>query len=254
MANYYLFLDESQTHDQGRKAVFGIAGVIVEESNYNNIIIPEIQNLKRQVWADLPNPEQIILHEMDIKNAHKGVKKYPELIRFRRKGVMKQLYDGIGNIFDLGLMKVIGACIDEESLKDHFNGPIAVNKDIIAMQIIFENFTQFLERSDSRGIVFCESRGESEDIAVKIRLNQIQVMGSLFVNPIAMQKYIREIRFPCKHENVIGLQVADFVPNPFVRKCANKPSIAFNLYQHVRTARYDGGLGKHDRFGVKFIP
>lgn len=69
-----------------------------------------------------------------------------------------------------------------------------------------------------------------------------------------MQKHLKEIYFPTKLDNIAGLQIADFVPNHFARKCAGKEQNRFNIYQSIRKCRYNGGVGNVNRFGIKNMP
>lgn len=77
MKQYTLYLDESETHqfDAKRKknvnAHFCMAGIIVEDADIEPLDHSLCQ-LKRAVWPELPNPESVILHQMNILNADKG--------------------------------------------------------------------------------------------------------------------------------------------------------------------------------------
>jgi hypothetical protein len=44
------------------------------------------------------------------------------------------------------------------------------------------------------------------------------LLSGSFVSPFAMQTLLKDIAFPDKQANEAGLQLADFVPNPFARK------------------------------------
>ena len=91
MKQYTLYLDESETHqfDAKRKknvnAHFCMAGIIVEDADIEPLDRSLCQ-LKRAVWPELPNPESVILHQMNILNADKGrldETLYPEYKKFR---------------------------------------------------------------------------------------------------------------------------------------------------------------------------
>ena len=77
----------------------------------------------------------------------------------------------------------------------------------------------------------------------------------MFVEPLAIQKHIRNIDFPNKLDNVIGLQVADFVPNNFARRhCSTLRKAKFNIFEPLYSSLYDGGIAKAHRFGMKVMP
>lgn len=100
MKQYTLYLDESETHqfDAKRKknvnAHFCMAGIIVEDADIEPLDHSLCQ-LKRAVWPELPNPEAVILHQMNILNADKGrldETLYPEYKKFRHKQQQKLFY------------------------------------------------------------------------------------------------------------------------------------------------------------------
>ena len=74
---YTLFLDESETHKHDRVAHndsdyhFCMAGVIVAEDDYAQLQ-SSVNQLKRNVWPELSNPESVILHQMRLIEAEKG--------------------------------------------------------------------------------------------------------------------------------------------------------------------------------------
>jgi len=76
----------------------------------------------------------------------------------------------------------------------------------------------------------------------------------MFINPKAMQRHIKELDFPNKSENVIGLQVADFVPNNFARRYAGLDKLKFNINNALWKSLYDGDIKKSSRFGMKLMP
>ena len=58
-----------------------------------------------------------------------------------------------------------------------------------------------------------------------MHFNHVKAMGSMFISPFAMQNYLREIDFPPKSSNNPGLQIADFIPNPFARNALKRNRI-----------------------------
>ncbi len=78
----------------------------------------------------------------------------------------------------------------------------------------------------------------------------------MYVNSRSIQKYIRNIDFPSKQDNIVGLQLADFIPNQIAKKSINKKIYAntkdFNTNIYRKT--YDGQCGNKNRFGIRTIP
>jgi hypothetical protein len=60
--------------------------------------------------------------------------------------------------------------------------------------------------------------------------------------------------FRQKTDNNVGLQIADFIPNSFARSFGKNRDYRFNINTSLNNYRYDGGLGKPDRFGIKVLP
>lgn len=262
---YHLYLDESETHDMDSvgkwvNQIFCIGGIVVKEDIHNNFVIPKISSLKNQIWSDKPNYNDLIFHEKDIKFAQNNKNKYrlnevnEEYRRFRARRYNKMLYSGIEDLLSNPDIFVMAGCIIDNELKKHYHKDISTDKYLIALQILIENYCHFLKSKNAVGLIFYESIGDAQNNFIRRRFNLIENMGTMYVNPKAVQNLISNIYFPLKGDNIAGLQVADFIPNIVTRKVANKNLGEFNIYQTIRTSRYDGGLGKYDRFGIKIMP
>ncbi|MCD2347409.1 DUF3800 domain-containing protein [Clostridium guangxiense] len=266
---YHLYLDESETHDlDSNKSwinrIFCIAGIIVKKEDNEDILSKKLNQIKVDIWGDLPNPTGLILHEKDIRFAQNGFNKYKlneissEYHRFRARRYSKILYKGLGDLISSDKITVIGGCIVLDELIKYYSEEILTDQYLVATQIILENFCHFLQKNNGIGYVFYESREEHQNKDIRMRFNQIKTMGTMYISPYAMQRNLIHIDFPSKSENVAGLQVADFLPNNIVRKVSgglyNKKMHEFNLYQPIRKSRYDGGFKLFNRFGIKIMP
>lgn len=66
--------------------IFAWQDVIVAEDDYTQLK-SSVNQLKRNVWPELSNPESVILHQMRLIEAEKGrldAMKYPEYAKFNR--------------------------------------------------------------------------------------------------------------------------------------------------------------------------
>ena len=81
-------------------------------------------------------------------------------------------------------------------------------------------------------------------------------IGTLFFYNVHLQDHLTTISFPKKEENIIGLQIADMIPNPLNRYLSevNQKEATGNLIEMILEKAYDGFVGKRDRFGIKVIP
>jgi len=80
----------------------------------------------------------------------------------------------------------------------------------------------------------------------------------MFYPAKAINKRINGITFKGKTENIIGLQIADFIPNAIGRHILNKQyndkkqrNVSYSI---IENKLYDGFVGNKNRFGVKIIP
>lgn len=263
---YNLYLDESETFDEEKRThvrsntIFGIAGVIVEETYANNQLKNEINNVKNKLWGEkFNNYEDLILHEKEIKQANNAYNKY--LLKrckehnkiFKRNENIKNLYIELEKIIRNGQVVTLAACIRQDELEKIYEKDIQNDRYLVALQIIIENFVHFLSKNDAKGRIFYEYNGDAQTKGIRMRFNMIKTMGTLFISPYVIQERLIDIEFPKKEENVPGLQIADFIPNIIIRKLSGKKLEKYNIYKTIRRVAYNGNSNK-DKFGIKVLP
>lgn len=260
MKIYNLYLDESHTHTRGLNEFFSISGIIVEKNYYDNQLISEIDKLKQKLWNPSLNYKDYILHEKDIsfavnpRNKSKLSEISPEYHIFQDKNITKDFYIELEKIISKHEIIIMGACISIDELKKHYHNSTVTDKSLIILQIILENFCHFLEKHNAIGEIFYESIGDEQDKKMSMRFHHIKSIGTMYIQPFAIQKLIRNIYFPNKKDNIVGLQIADFIPNNVVRKAAQKKKSDFNLYRVIERKSYDGGISKKQKYGIKNLP
>lgn len=262
MEKYHLYLDESSSNNglavshRDYKSSFCVAGIIVKEDLIDTLSV-DLNNLKRTLWSDIQQPESIILHEMEVRNANRRNNNKPIdplYTRFRVRRITRTLYQGLNSVLIQSNCKVIGASINTFEMQRYFGADLETPEYLVTFQIILENFCHFLHSVNGIGEVYYESQDDVVDARLRKHYNQIKSNGSMFIKAEKMQKHLREIEFPKKSENVPGLQIADFVPNGFARKTLGFNSHSFNIDPLLRRISYDGGISNKDRFGVKIMP
>ncbi|MGY3663261.1 MAG: hypothetical protein ACXAHE_05235 [Roseburia sp. 1XD42-69] len=77
--------------------------------------------------------------------------------------------------------------------------------------------------------------------------------GTLFLGSKLMQKHLRCISFPLKLDNNIGLQLADFIPNPVARDFQGMAQRDLNIFTDIKNKAYNGNIDRDDRFGLKKV-
>lgn len=263
MKKYTLYLDESETKiwDQATQSFqnphFCMAGIVIADDS-----IPQLDNslaqFKRSIWWDRPNPESVIMHQMRILDAEKGrldLVKYPEYARFSQQHNRKFFYANLKQVFAQNDITIIGCCISEDRLRDHYQGG-GNDPDpyLIAMQYILENYCHFLSRKNGKGSIVYESRELIGNERLRDRYYHIKLMGSMYMTRVIMEKRLLGLDFVDKGQNMAGLQIADFVPHSFARHFAGMRQPKANIFATLKYHRYDGGIGCPDRYGVHYMP
>lgn len=243
MKTYYLFLDEVTPNTNFN--YFSLAGFIIESSNYQNKIIPLVNNIKNTIFGT----DDIILHEIDIR------KEEEPFTVMKNEQQRKQFWKMMSDLFvEPDLITTIGVAIDCTEYKRIYNTPYSSKEYNVALQVLMENFTHFLEKNNGKGSVFIESRNPTEDKRLQNHYHILLANGSLFFDKDVLQKRLGPISFPIKADNNIGLQIADFIPNPLARECGKRRQKNPNLFSEIKSKLYDGEVGLPNRFGLKVIP
>lgn len=244
MKNYYLFLDELKPSTKFNH--FCLAGCIIEEEPYIKAVIPYINDLKKAIFGS----EGVVLHEIEIRNAQEGSYRV-----MRHKEKREAFWKGMNDLFSMPeFFTTIGVSINCGEYHRLYCSNHKCDEYFIGLQIIMENFVHFLEKHNGIGSLFVESRNPKEDERLQNHYHTLKATGTLFLDRNAMQKRLGTISFPLKTDNNIGLQIADFIPNPIARATGGLNQKTPTLYLHIVNKLYDGGVGITNRFGLKIIP
>lgn len=257
--HYNLYLDESTS-----EPMFCVAGIIINKNQINQVLT-EVNRIKQIIWSDLPHPERIILHEKDIKevrrNGFANTTVISEYARFDHLPIARSLYIEVERAIKRLNVKIIGACVNKEELKNYYSTRNMTNKYLTAMQSIIENFAQFLIKHNATGTIILESRDtvgdksiKSADRQVRTHFMNIMSIGSMFLSSQALQDVILGIEFIPKTANNPAIQLADFIPNQLARKETHRRTDIYAMYPELKKRFYNGTLGQPERFGVKIIP
>ena len=261
---YTLYLDESETHkkniitNKDEFYYFCMAGVIIAEDDYSDLE-ESIKQLKRNVWSELSNPENVILHQMRVIDAERGRLdniRYPEYSKFNRILERRKFYIELKKIFVKNNMIIVGSSICEDDLKKYYwvSGKNKQDQYLVAMQLLLENYCHFLCQNDGIGNIIYEYRELKGNEALRNKYYHMKLMGSMYMNIRTAEKRLLGIDFVYKDSNSAGLQVADFVPNSFARDHAGINQSQPNIFSTLKYHRYDGNQGCKDRFGIKYMP
>ncbi|KZO00489.1 DUF3800 domain-containing protein [Pseudobacillus badius] len=242
MDSYILFLDEILP--SGNLKYFCLAGYVVEQELYAKEIIPEINELKQELFGNTT----VILHEAEI---HRPERDTPYEI-FKQAKFRNLYWDRIKEIFKKYNLYILSASIHEKDLKHLYPG--MRDKYFICLQIILENYVNFLERHNGTGNITIESRNQSQNEQLQGHFYNLKATGTLFYEPKMLQKHLGTISFPLKAENNVGLQLADMIPNSLNRDLSNAKQRTKGLIDIINSNAYDGLIDEKQRFGIKVIP
>lgn len=243
MNHYNLYLDESAP--TGNIKFFCLGGCIIEENIYKKDITNYTNKLKNTIFGDT----NVVLHEYEIREA-----KYESYKVLKDIGKRNTFWKMMRNIFEKNEFYTICAAVYCKEYKRIYDSNYLNNEYFVALQVILENFAYFLEKHDAQGMVYVESRNPKDSEKLKSHYYTIVANGTLFLNKVLLQKRLLNINFLIKEDNVIGLQLADFIPNSSNRFCSGLEQKDPNLFDLIDKKFYDGGIGLKERFGLKKIP
>lgn len=243
MANYFLFLDELKSNNEYKH--FCIGGCFIEEQYYRNTIVKQVDQLKNEIFGNT----SVILHESEVRSHKNAFKKFKN-----DKEKEKKFWSMLGDIYKNSDIHTLCAGIHKENLKKYYPSKNERDSDYyIALQIILENFVHFLIDAKATGCVYFESRDIQADFELYEHYNMIKENGTLFLSSELMKKHLRCISFPLKLDNNIGLQLADFVPNPVARNFQGERQRDLNIFTEIKDKSYNGNIDRNDRFGLKKV-
>lgn len=248
MEKYSLYLDEIQPG--GHFDHFSLAGIAIKNRDYEHKIIPVVNKIK----SDFFNGDTtIILHEKEIQSKKSGT---PFEI-FQQPEIRQKFWDEAKGVFSNHELFVFAVCIHEKESQHLYE--THRDKYFISLQVILENYVHFLDKVNGKGDIFIESSDPNpyqKDEQLQYHYHHLKAHGTLFYDRRTIQRHLGTISFPLKADNIIGLQLADLIPNSLVRQlCSNpKKQRTYGLIDVIMSKAYDGFKDRSNRFGIKIIP
>lgn len=258
MAEYTLYIDESETFNSAGNKFFVMSGVIIKKNNYQ-AIQNGMEELKRKVWNNVPGCENYVLHEKDVSFANYPLnsKKLSEIAKcyhiFTDTKKVQLLYNELSKLFKNSGLHTMGVCLNKNALAGNYGEENLNNQLTIAIQLLIENYCQFLVKNNTSGDICYEAMQPEQNAKIQQRLYELKALGTLYYSPKIIQNHVREIYFIRKSDNLVGLQLADFVPNTLGRYVAGMKPKNENFAKIVRKKLYDSNQDKTYRFGFKVL-
>lgn len=260
MEKYTLYLDESETSHAGTNPTFVIAGIVIKNTYHDTAFTESLNAVKRTIWPDIPSASDIILHEKEVKDAiqhriNKNQVKSEYKRFFNNSDNATKLYTELSYLLRTSDLHTMACAIDKNLLYNNYTSSICNDEYNICLQVLMENFCHFLYKNNAIGSIKYEAREASQNADLMQRFYQIKAIGTLYIDSYAIQKYIKEIDFPSKQDNIAGLQLADFLPNQIGKKIigsnlfANTQDFNNNIFRKA----YNGNVNNKKRYGIKSI-
>lgn len=258
MSEYTLYIDESETFNKTGRKYFVMSGVIISQDEYDTINT-EVEKLKKRVWDNEAGCENYILHEKDVSfasnplNSRKLSSISPYFHIFTDKNKVHLLYNELSKLFKDAKLHTIGVCLDKSTLFSSYGESNINNQLTIAIQLLIENYCQFLIKKGAIGDICYESMQPEQNKKIQQRIYELKALGTMYYSPQTIQNHVHNIYFVAKSDNLIGLQLADFVPNTLGRYVAGMKPKNKNFAKSVRKKLYDNNQDGTHRFGFKVL-
>lgn len=239
MEDYYLFLDE--TKPNMHSSYFALGGYAISVSDYENILKPELTQIK---LLNMPDPE-LPLHLYDMRKNIKGFEFLADT-KIRNK-----LFEDIKKLLNSLDINVFCTSIDVKEYNSMYNSEHTNNVYNITLQIIIENFVHFLINNKATGSFYIESRTPKENKQLQNYFYKIMANGTLFLKSDSIQDRVSSLSFPLKSDNIIGVQLADFIPITLLRSISNSKDY-YGINSIIKNKIYKGQNNDMEkRYGFK---
>ena len=151
------------------------------------------------------------------------------------------------------MFAVLAVSVNMDDLDKLYNEDDRNDIYYIALQLLMENFAQFLSVNDGTGAIYLETTDAVNNTKLQNLFHLLKATGTLFIKKETLQMRLSTINFAIKSDNIIGLQLADFIPNALARQALGKTQKPFSILDGINAKLYDGKVGMKARFGFKII-
>lgn len=242
-----MFLDESGDHSldkiDSQYPVFCLAGVIIDEDEYQKVVSPDLDRIKLKYWKTT----DVIFHSRSIRKCESPFNNLLD------KSIRDPFYKTLDGFFSKSSLTIIASVILKQKLKDQYSDPS--NPYEISVMFLMERFLYFLEEAGDRGYITVESRDSKSNKNLFEEYSNILANGSgdkYFIEPSRFQARVKKIEFITKKQNENGHQLADLVAYPIATKILypNRKNLAFDVIKPKFRKRRNRIRG----YGLKVFP
>ena len=198
MAEYTLYIDESETFNNTGNKYFVMSGVIIRDSDYLEIE-NKLNQIKKKIWDNAQGCEKNILHEKDVNFANfrlnsKRLSDIPACYHiFRDKRKVLLLYNELSKLFKDAPLYTIGVCQDKSVLFARYGESNLNNQLTIAIQLLIEHYCQFLIMNRTTGAICYEAMQPEQNAKIQQRIYELKALGTMYYSSGTIQNYLRDI-------------------------------------------------------------
>lgn len=233
---YRLYIDESGDHTYGRKEekpfivtsggkpvaettfdhyphlekddrrYLGLTGCILKLDYYRETFVPAFDAFKRDFFDP---DEHVVFHAKDI------IQQRGPFHILQNTEIATRFNAGLIDLIANAEYTIINVVIDKKNHVENF-GSSAWHPYHYCLANMLARYCLLLKNRRAKGDVMAESRGKTEDYALKNIYTAIYEKGTRFKSDKFFRQYLtsREIKIKPKENNVSGLQLSDMLAHP----------------------------------------
>ena len=238
MEEYLLFADE--TKPTKYNPYFCFSGISVSRQYYENILIQQINQLKKKHFGTT----DIIFHFADMKKNRK------EFTIFQDETKRSLFWDEFVEIIKVSNIDIIGIYFDNDKMTEIYPDSPYSNYDI-GFYALLDNYMHYLKTKNAYGQICIESRTFKENAYLQKTFYEYIANGSMYYSPKDTNHYLASLGFVIKGDNCIGLQIADIVPSQLLRYKKGVKTDFYNLSKTLSTKIYNYNTKYESILGLK---
>ncbi len=240
MADYILFLDEANV--TSTNPFFCLGGIIIKRDEYENTLIPAVNDLKIKYFSNT----SILFHYTDMKK-NKG-----DFGIFLDGDIRSDFWHEFNKMLNGIHFVTIGTYLEYKTFQEAFK-PVKNKHYAVAFIDLMNNYVTYLKEQRAMGSIILESRQWKENADIQKVFHNILINGTNLYSPEECSRYLSTIGFIVKKDNCAGLQIADFVPDSFMRNINNSKNfynVSNNFTSKIASVsgQYQEIVGLHKLF------
>jgi hypothetical protein len=169
---YRIYVDEVgnsdvESSDNPNHRFLSLTGVIIELSQIEVAIHPEMETLKKQFFDSHPD-DPVVFHRKEMVSAK------PPFEALADPDLRERFDNELLARLQAWQSTVVSVCLDKKRHKETYT-KWRYDPYHYCLAILLERFVLFLKRSNGRGDVMAESRGGKEDVRLKDSFERLEL-------------------------------------------------------------------------------